>query len=343
MEVYNSFADTMCKPKLLKIRDNFFGIYFDLMKAVPAANIIRNGIANGSITEDTTVIETSSGTFALGMALVCCNYGLRCVIVSDPVIDPNLYRRLRDLGCEVDIVDKPLPSGGYQTARLERLHQYMNSGNDYFWCRQYDNEENPLAYADVAQEIVESVGEIDWLVGPTGSGGSMSGLLRGMQKFNAKPVHGVAVDTPFSVLFGQPDGHRDLRGLGNSIIPRNLCHELFEDVHWVTARLAFRNTRRLHQEHGIFAGPTSGASFTAAEWYAAVHPEAVVAAVFPDSGFRYLETVYNDAWLAENGFVCEGTVPRAPVSVGHPTEALYNEWSFMTWGHLSLDDLRKVG
>ena len=170
----------------------------------------------------------------------------------------------------------------------------------------------------------------------------MTGLLRGMEHFNGKPVHGVAVDTPFSVLFGQPDAHRDLRGLGNSIQPRNLCHSLFEDVHWISARLAFHNTRRLHRKHGIFSGPTSGAAFTAAEWYSAMHPEEVVAAVFPDSGVRYMETVYNDAWLTENGFTFEGTVPSAPVPVRNPSEALYGDWFCMNWNHMTLDDLRKV-
>ena len=70
----------------------------------------------------------------------------------------------------------------------------------------------------------------------------------------------VGVDTFNSVLFGH-DGPRKLRGLGNTIMPGNLKHALFDEVHWVSAELADHFTRKLYASTGHFRGPTTGAAY----------------------------------------------------------------------------------
>ena len=68
----------------------------------------------------------------------------------------------------------------------------------------------------------------------------------------------IGVDTHGSVLFGLPDeGKRLLRGLGNSVMPPNLDHRAFDEVHWVTGPEGFLGTRELHRGHAVFAGPSN--------------------------------------------------------------------------------------
>ena len=331
---FASYADTMIEPNIVRLNNRLNCVAFRLMKIIPAKHIIEAGIKSGRIKPTTTIIETSSGTFALGMAMVCNQLGLKSIIVSDPVIDESLRRRLNDLGCHVDIVEKPCSVGGYQTARLNKVHEYLSGGGDYFWTQQYDNPGNPEAYESVAHQLVDALGPIDCLVGPVGSGGSMSGLLSALSRINGRKVIGIAVDTNHSVLFGQPDGPRPLRGLGNSIMPRNLSHQLFDEVHWVDASTAFHNTRQLHHRYGVFCGPTSGAAYTVACWFSENNPEKNVAVVFPDEGYRYLDTVYNDLWLAQCGYQ---TTAQSPALVSSPIEGLEHDWSRMNWNHASID------
>ena len=71
----------------------------------------------------------------------------------------------------------------------------------------------------------------------------------------------------------------------------------------ITDADAFHTTRELARTEGIFAGGSSGAALWAVREVARNHdrPQRIVT-LFPDSGFRYLSTIYNDQWMREHGF-----------------------------------------
>ena len=143
----------------------------------------------------------------------------------------------------------------------------------------------------------------------------------------------VGVDTHGSVLFGQPDGKRLLRGLGNSLMPKNLDHTVFDGVHWISAKDGFNATRQLHRRHALFMGPTSGAAYMVARWWAESHPDRLVVAIFPDEGYRYQDTIYNDVWLQENRLLRE-PLSSEPLQVESPRLAI-DGWAHMKWGRRS--------
>lgn len=58
---------------------------------------------------------------------------------------------------------------GWQSARLERLHELMKEYPDAFWPRQYDNPDNPWAYEALASELLRDLERIDVLFGSVGS------------------------------------------------------------------------------------------------------------------------------------------------------------------------------
>ena len=286
----------------------------------------------GLIGPDTLIVESSSGTMALGLALVCRALDYKLAIVSDYCCDAALRRRLEDLKATVEIVSGPAPIGGYQRARLDRVHAICNSAKNPWWVNQYDNLDNSASYEPFAEQLIESAKRIDCLVAPVGSGGSSCGTARFLrQKF--ADVTLVGVDTFGSVLFGQPDLPRKLRGLGNSLFPRNLDHTAFDEIHWVSAAEANLATRRLHQETTLFRGATSGASWMVAQDWAARHPQAKVVCVFPDEGYRYMDSVYDDEYLHKNGLWISD-LPRCPYEVLDPLDA-GPEWSFMRWSRRS--------
>jgi cysteine synthase A len=326
-----SFVDALALPRLVWLRPNLIGLAFPLMKLLPARFIVRRALEEGELRPGGLIAETTSGTFGLSLAMVARLQGHPLTLVSDPAIDAPLQRRLEDLGATVHVVREPGPTGGFQQARLEVLEQVLAANPGSFCPRQYSNPNNPGSYAPCAEQLAYATGAIDCLVGTVGSGGSVSGISSSLRLLSPE-LTVVGVDTHRSVIFGQSDagGGRLLRGLGNSLMPANVDHTAFDLVHWVGAAEAFHAARRLHQEHALFMGPTSGAAYLVADWWARENPDGLAAVVLPDEGYRYQDTVYDDAWLDAQGARLEA-LPRAPVEWDRPHDG-DDPWSFFRWG-----------
>jgi len=320
-------------PRIVHLGPNLFGAAFTLMKLLPARHILDRARAEGMLEPGTVVIESTSGTFGLALAMECRLRGRPLVLVSDPAVDPALRRRMRDLGAVVDIVAEPAPVGGYQQARLDRLAELRSRHPRHFLPAQYSNPDNPGAYGLLAEMLTAALGAIDVLVGPVGSGGSMCGTAAALRA-GLPGLTAVAVDTPGSVLFGQPDTPRRIRGLGNSLMPPNLDHSAFDEVHWVSDREGFAATRALHRRHALYMGPTSGAAWLVARWKARAEPDTRVVVLLPDEGHRYQDTVYDDAWLRREGLRL-ARLPARPVEVDSPADG-GPEWSRLRWDRRTL-------
>jgi cysteine synthase len=319
-------------PHLVPLGGDLWGASFKLMKMLPAHHIITTAVRTGEIGPDTMIVESTSGTFGLALAMNAALIGRPLTLVTDPAMDSRLCRRVADLGTAVEICEKPSDLGEFQTVRLARLAAVLERHPDSFWPRQYDNPLNPASYARVADHLIERLGRVDALIGAVGSGGSMCGTAAGLRTHHPG-LAAIGVDTPGSVLFGQPDQVRELRGLGNSLQPGNLDHTMFDEVHWCPAGKAYAETRRLHRRHALFHGPTSGAAMAVARWWSDRHPGARTVVMLPDQGDRYLDTVYDDAWLdaAPQRRADADALPR---EVSRPTgEAA---WTWMRWGRRPL-------
>lgn len=322
---YESSLDAMQDAVLFPIERSLHMVSFKAMKIVPANYIISTARARGELQPGGTVVETSSGNFALGMAIVCNRLNHPFVAIGDPVIDPTFKRQLEMLGGRVEIVTDKKGSQGYQKARLDRLHEILDAEQGAFWCRQYDNENNALAYANIAHELLDRIGPRLILVAPVGSGGSSCGMATSLRAACADCTL-VGVDTFNSVLFGQVDGPRKLRGLGNTIMPGNLKHALFDEVHWVSAELADHFTRKLYASTGHFRGPTTGAAYAVVRSVRDRCPDTPIVFLSPDDGSRYVGST----------FTAHPDSPAydrlRPIEIGHPTAYdAETEWAWMNW------------
>jgi cysteine synthase A len=316
-------------PVVTTLGPNLHAAVFWLMKLCVGLKMVQDALERGQIAPGGLVLESTSGTMGYGLALAARAFGVKVRLVGDPAIDPLLANLLGQLGAEIDIVTEKLPVGGYQVPRLNRLRGILEDHPDALWVKQYDNPSNPAAYTEPARVIAEHVGRVDLLVATTGSGGSISGTTRTLKALGQNP-RVIAVDTHNSVLFGQADGPRMLRGLGNSIHPKNLDYTLIDEVHWVTAADAFAATRELFSDYGLDVGPTTGAAFHVAHWLAERNPDRTVLFIGPDRAERYLNSVYSRDWCMENGVWAEAPAEQ-PYRIIHPDEA-HGGWARMIWG-----------
>ncbi|MBO6720030.1 MAG: pyridoxal-phosphate dependent enzyme [Rhizobiaceae bacterium] len=316
-------------PRLARLAPNLFAACFPLMKLLPARFMLERAQADGRLRSGGPVAETTSGTFGLALAMLAAVRGFDLTLVSAAsLINDTLRRRLEFLGAIVHIIDDPEGSGA-QRERLDRLNAILKDRPETFWPRQYDNPDNRLAYGRLAEGITHEIGHVDCLVGCVGSGGSLCGT-GGFLRELFPELTMIAVDTHRSVLFGHAAGRRLLRGLGNSIVPSNLRHEMVDEVHWVGALPAFGSAHRLHHDHALFMGPTSGAAALVAAWHARKHPEAVTVVILPDEGHRYQNTVYDDEWLAAlDGWPV--AAPDEPETLDRIEARGESEWTRLVW------------
>jgi len=333
--IFDSTSSSLCVPDLIRLAPNLVVASFRLMKILPAKYIIERALQRGEIHPDYPILESSSGTFALGIGIVCAEKGVRFHIVSDAAIDARLGDRLQQLGGKVQIVcPRPGAEKNIQVLRLEALHEHLRENPQAFWTRQYDNLDNQQAYRNFAEQLLNVLGTDIVVVGTVGSGGSTCGTIKTLRAVEPS-IRLIGVDTFGSVLFGLPVGKRELRGLGNSIFPNNLDHSCFDEVHWVSAPDVYHYTRKLHSQFGLFCGPTSGAAYQVARWLKA--PGKTVVFLAPDEGHRYMDTVYNSLWMLKNGFE-QATPTEAPVRVTRPAQA-QEPWSYIEWNRRTLPEV----
>jgi len=165
----------------------------------------------------------------------------------------------------------------------------------------------------------------------------MSGTARYL-RFLFPELTVVGVDTFNSALFGQPNALRQISGLGGGIVPDNVDHTQFDEVHWLSPAEIFKAMHQLHSRHGLFMGPTSGASYRVAEWWSMTHPGKTVVAFGPDEGHRYVNTSYDEDWLARTIERWDQPARLAPVEIASPTETLTG-WSRFPWARRRFADV----
>ncbi|WP_329568929.1 pyridoxal-phosphate dependent enzyme [Kitasatospora sp. NBC_01266] len=304
------------------------------MKDRVARNIILGAKRSGELRDGAPIVESSSGTMALGVALVGRSLGHEVHIVTDPRIDAITLAKLRALGCEVHVVGA-MSSQGWQSARLERLERLMRDLPGAFWPQQYSNPDNPGAYRTLGDELLTDLGSFDVLIGSVGSGGSLCGSARHLR--GALPeLRVVGVDCVGSALFDQPDVPGRLQsGLGNSLMPENLDRRLIDEVHWLNDHEAFAASRALAREQQIFAGNTAGSVYRVLCAVAAESaPGTRIVGIFPDRGDRYADTVYSDEHWARHTLT-DLALAEQPTRVAYGTPV--SRWSRAVTDGVDLD------
>ncbi|WP_344579997.1 PLP-dependent cysteine synthase family protein [Streptomyces lunalinharesii] len=292
------------------------------MKARAAVSMLLGARERGELLPGAPVVESTSGTLGIGLAFAGQALGHPVVLVGDRELEPSMRKLLRTHGVRLEIVDRPAAQGGWQAARLARLHELLAELPDAYWPDQYNNPDNTAGYASLAAELAGQIDHLDVLVCSVGTGGHSAGIIGPLRR-RWPALRLIGVDATGSTIFGQPARPRVMRGLGSSIHPRNVAYDAFDEVHWIGPAEAVDSCRQLARHSFVSGGWSTGAAARVAAWAARVHPGAAVATVFPDGPHRYLDTVYDDDFTAAHG-LDPATAATRPVEIAHPyaTEAV---------------------
>lgn len=262
------------------------------MKDRMALAMVEGAEASGKLRPGGTVVEYTGGSTGCSLAMVCSMKGYRAHFVSSDAFAEEKLQMMRAFGAQLDIIPS---ANGKITARLidEMIAhaRVLSAEPNTFWTDQINNLNNRLAYHQMANEIVESIGpSIDEFIQGVGTGGSISGNAEVLKK--KSPGIRITAVEPAHVRFllgGNISGTHRLEGIGLGFIPSIYRKDLVDDVIAVTDEDAYQTARMLARKEGIFGGITSGANVWAAIQRAkALGPGKKIVTIIVDSGLKYL-------------------------------------------------------
>ncbi|HSM13508.1 MAG TPA: cysteine synthase family protein [Thermoanaerobaculia bacterium] len=273
--------------------------------------IVDKAFAEGRLKPGDTLVEASSGNTAMGLAMMAIERGLRCVMVVRRQTSREKLDALRALGVELVLVDGDLPPE-HPESYNRRAHRLAGEIPGAFFPDQHNDRTNNAAhYATTGPEIWRQMeGRIDWFVAGIGTGGTVSGVARYLKEQDPR-VRVLAVDVEGSVFtehyrtgaHGPPRRYL-VEGLGDEEIIACPEFGLIDAMEQVSDREAFLAARELARTEAIFAGGSSGAALWGVRRLVSrLAGTARVVTLFPDSGNRYLSTIYSDDWMRARGFL----------------------------------------
>ncbi|KAH8695919.1 putative cystathionine beta-synthase [Talaromyces proteolyticus] len=275
-----------------------------------ALRMIEEAERTGRIKPGDTLIEPTSGNTGIGLALVAAVKGYKTIITLPEKMSAEKVSVLRALNATIirtptqAAYDSPESHIGV----AKRLEKELPNAHI---LDQYGNENNPLAHElGTAEEIWnQTKGAVTAVVAGAGTGGTITGISRGLKKHN-KAVQIIGADPQGSIL-ALPSSlnteHENepykVEGIGYDFIPQVLDQHSVDRWYKTEDKESFQYSRRLIAEEGLLVGGSSGsaiAGLVKAYKDNVLTKDDVVVVVLPDSIRSYLTKFADDDWLAAN-------------------------------------------
>ena len=273
--------------------------------------IIEQAERDGSLKPGGIIVEATSGNTGIGLAMAAALRGYRCIFTMPDKMSQEKVRLLRAFGAEVIVTPTAVPPDhpDHYLMTAKRIAQETPGA---IFANQFYNDANPDAhYKTTGPEIWEQTeGRVTHFVYAAGTGGTMTGVGRYLKERN-KAIRVIAGDPVGSILaeMWRTDGKAKVEGvpykvegIGQDKIPGTLDMTVVDDFVTVTDKESFSMARRLTREEGLFVGGSSGLIVHVALQVAKQldDPGALIVAILPDTGERYLSKLYSDEWMREN-------------------------------------------
>ncbi len=244
----------------------------------------------GRITENTVLVEPTSGNTGIALAFVAAAKGYRLILTMPESMSMERRRMLLFLGAKLELT----PADQGMRGAIARAEELVRGLPDAVMPQQFDNPANPdIHRSTTAVEIWRDTGgRIDALVTSVGTGGTLTGCGQALKALNPD-IQIVAVEPEDSqVLSGGLPGHHMIEGIGAGFVPSILDTSLIDEVIPIANETAFRTARRTAALEGVPVGISGGAAIAAA-LELAERPEMAgrrVVVVIPSFAERYLST-----------------------------------------------------
>ena len=266
---------------------------------------------DGHLKPGGTIVEATAGNTGLGLALVAAAKGYQLILVIPDKMSQEKILHLRALGAKAVITRSDVTKGHpeYYQDLAEKIAAETPGA---FFVNQFKNPANPLAHeTSTGPEIWAQMNhEVDAIVVGVGSSGTLTGLSRFFAKVQPD-CEIILADPAGSVLTGYirekhlgTAGSWLVEGIGEDFVPEIADLSRVKKAYSIPDKESFAAGREFLRKEGIFGGSSSGTLFAAALHYCREQSCSKRVVTFAcDSGNKYLSKMYNDIWMAEQGFI----------------------------------------
>jgi cystathionine beta-synthase len=299
--------------------------------------MIEEAEKSGRIKPGDTLIEPTSGNTGIGLALVGAVKGYKTIITLPEKMSAEKVAVLRALNAT--IIRTPTqaafdsPESHIGVAR--KLEKEIPNAHI---LDQYGNADNPRAHEfGTAEEIWTQLGgKVDAIVAGAGTGGTVTGIARGLRKHNpdikviAADPHGSILALPTALNELHANIPYKVEGIGYDFIPDVLDQKLVDKWYKTDDRESFAFARRLIAEEGLLVGGSSGSAMAAMVRSIKdlnIGKGQNVVVILPDSIRSYLSKFVDDDWLAANDLLPPTppvTNPPSPTIKAKQQDAFHN-------------------
>ncbi|MBX6342294.1 MAG: PLP-dependent cysteine synthase family protein [Thermomicrobiaceae bacterium] len=279
-----------------------------------ARSLFLYGLCNGWIDEGTTIIEASSGSTAVSEAYFARLLGLPFVAVMPRGTSPAKIAQITFYGGQCHFVDNPADvyAEAERLARACRGH-YM----DQFTYAERATDwrgNNNIAEAIYHQMRAEPHPVPRWIVVGAGTGGTSATIGRYI-RYQGYDTGLCVVDPDHSVFFDYyrtgdacvtSDRGSGIEGIGRPRVEPSFVRDVVDRMIQVPNAASYAAMRLLERLVGRKYGGSTGTNLYGA--LQLVHEMASrgeagsVVTLACDPGDRYLDTYYDDRWLAAQGY-----------------------------------------
>lgn len=259
------------------------------MKDRSALYMIEKAEKEGVLKKGGTIIDASSGNHGIAVAMIGAIKGYKVIIMVSEKISKEKLETIKAYGAEVVICPSTKFIDDYDNyhATALRLHEATPGS---FMPNQYFNVANAEGhYNSTGPEIwKQTEGKITHFFAGAGTGGTVSGVGKYLKEQNPN-IKIIAIDSNNSLYStkGNPKPYK-VEGIGIDFVSPVLNHSVIDEIVPVSDEQALSTIKNLANNHGLLAGPSSGAVAYAAMQYCKNLQDGLAVAIFGDSGRAYL-------------------------------------------------------
>ncbi len=246
-----------------------------------ALKMIEQAAQDGELSTNRTILEPTSGNTGISLAMIGGLKGYKVAVVMPENVSVERSQLLEAYGAEIIPSDGSRGTNGSIEVGKDLVEK---NPHDYLMLYQYGNPGNPNAhYETTGQEIVEALPGIDTFVAGLGTGGTLMGVGRRLKEHNPDVKIVAVAPEPEDFISG-------LRDLEEGFIPPILDLNLLDSRMLVSSLDAFRTSKELLRQEGIFAGVSSGSVVYGAIKQAERMDSGDIVCLLADGGWKYLST-----------------------------------------------------
>lgn len=264
------------------------------------SNMILQALQRGEITDESVIIEPTSGNTGIALASVAASLGLKLILTMPSSMSLERRRLLAALGAEI-VLTEPEKGMGGAVLKANELGATIAGA---VVLQQFNNGDNPETHRQSTAEEIwrDTDGKIDIFVAAIGTGGTITGVGEVLKKYNPD-IQIIAVEPDASaVLSGEAPGPHKIQGIGAGFVPQVLNRSVYDELIRISNAEAITTARTIAKTEGLLVGISSGANVAAAK-KVAERPEnkgKIIVTILCDTGERYLSTELYE-FPSENG------------------------------------------